>query len=73
MILMSEYWQDKVKYFIEVYNGLLRKHRGDEKAFENNRIKWSRDLKKRHFLRNHEIKPFDEKLVMRSLYRSLFS
>ena len=35
---------EKVKYFIHTYNELLVKHKGNEKAFEDIRIKWSSTL-----------------------------
>ena len=59
--------QDKVKYFIETYNNLIKKYHGSEKAFENINIKWDQSLQAR-FKAKQSIQ-FNKKKLVRSIYR----
>ena len=60
--------QEKVKYFIDVYNELIKKYKGNEKAFGDTRIKWSATLKN-YFHNKNNISKFSNTKIIKSLYR----
>ena len=64
--------EKKVTYFINTYNKSLGKYNESEVESSVANIKWSRDLKTRHYRIGDKIDKFDSKKIVQFLYRPFF-
>ena len=64
--------EKKLNYFILTYNKSLGKYTENNVETSVSSIKWSRDLKTRHYIKGNKLEKFDPKKVISFLYRPFF-